>query len=133
MSTFFSHRKRSAGFTLAATRTAAAAEIHGFPDRTAGRTETSMISCKEGVQATLCPQRGIYGSSFFVGHIRGLDRQSRGTDPGGTGSYEATTPLSALRPSERDGDPGRVAAATMPPVYSAPLNLSRPDDQGDHQ
>src|SRR3954447_17417194 len=131
MSTFFSHRKRSAGFTLAATRTAAAAAIHGFPDRTAGRTETSMISCKEGVQATLCPQRGIYGRSFFVGHIRGLDRQSRGTDPGGTGSYEATTPLYAL--SERDGEPGRVAAVTIPPVCSAPLNLSRFDDQGDHQ
>src|SRR3954454_12385352 len=131
MTMFSSHGKRAAGFSPAGTRTAAAGEIHGFPDRTAGRTETSMISCKEGVQATLCPQRGIYGRSFFVGHIRGLDRQSRGTDPGGTGSYEATTPLYAL--SERDGEPGRVSAATMPPVYSAPLNLSRFDDQGDHQ
>jgi hypothetical protein len=104
-----------------------------FRDKTAGRRETSVVLCKEGVKTPSCRQRGTYGRNFFVGHIRGLGKNLRGRIQAEQAITRRPLSFRSCTWRERDREPGRVAVAMMPPMCSAPLNLSRPDDQGDHQ
>src|SRR3954469_8817353 len=96
MTGFSSLKSQTPGNTAHSQTYSCFAQGTAFRDKTAGRMETSVLLCKEGVKTPSCRQRGIYGCNFFVGHIRGLGKNLRGTDPGGTGNYEATTPLFAF-------------------------------------